>query len=267
MESRKTGWKNYYEVLGVEPDSDSAAIKKAYRALVQRYHPDRLHDRQEITNASERMIEINEAFAVLADSKRRAEFDRETTALKTPPKPPEPAEEDWDIPIATPKEAPPAAKRNTAVERSVAQEFLDKLKAQLLSEMAGAKFKEEGDPGWKWSLVGKTWGAGYWIGVRQVSLLNPNSAKEMLGQLQAVAAKRRSGWKNSLFIAVFAFDSLQEGEVVLKLCRGFANREENNTPRNRINVVVLDLNQRRLVLCGKKTSDMHHGAILRALGV
>ena len=267
MGSPKSGRKDYYSVLGVEPDSDANAIKKAYRALAQKFHPDRLRDQEEITNASERMIAINEAFAVLADSKRRAEFDRETAAIKTPPPPAEPASDDWDIPVAVPREATKAAQRNTAVDKTVAREFLDKLKAQLLSESVGAKFKEEGDPGWKWSMVAKTWGVSYWVGVRQVSLLSPNTAKEMLSQLETLADKRRSGWKKGFFIALFAFDSLQEGDVVLKLCRAFANRDENSSARNLVNVVVMDLNQRRLVLCGKKTSDPGHGAILSSLGV
>src|SRR5262245_40898936 len=104
MESRK-GRKDYYAVLGVEPDWDATAIKKAYRALAQKYHPDRLKDRNELTNASERMIEINEAFAVLADTKRRADFDREITALKTPPKPAQAdaSEEEWDLSSIAPK--------------------------------------------------------------------------------------------------------------------------------------------------------------------
>src|SRR5215813_12677774 len=100
MASHQPGPKDYYGVLGVTPESDSAEIKKAYRALVQKYHPDRLRDREEVTHASERMIEINEAFAILADTKRRAQLDRELSAEKTPAKAAEPAVVDWEMPLA-----------------------------------------------------------------------------------------------------------------------------------------------------------------------
>ena len=266
MESRKHSSKDYYAVLGVSPESDSAEIKKAYRTLVQRYHPDRVRGNDESTNASERMIEINEAFGVLGDKKRRAELDRARTAAKTPP--PSESAKDWEIPVSPLKErgeAPP--KRHSAVEKSVAREFLDKVKAQLLQEGAVTKFREEDDPAWHWSLVGKTWGANYWVRVRQISLLNPNAAKELTSQLQSFMEKRRSGWKSNFFIFIFAFDSLQEADIVLKLFRAFANLEEFSTPKNLANIIVLDLNQRRSVLCGKRTGDLNHGSILRALGI
>jgi curved DNA-binding protein CbpA len=269
MESRKSGPKDYYAVLGVSPESDSTEIKKAYRALVQKFHPDRIRGNQETTNASERMIEINEAFAILGDEKRRAELDRVRKGAKSP-KAPEAgtAVEDWEIPVSPlKKRADEPVKRHSAVEKSVAKEFLEKVKAQLLQESAAVKFKEEGDPGWQWSLIGKTWGSVYWVGVRQLSLLNPNTAKELLTQIQGLLEKKKSGWKGNFFIFIVAFEALQDSDIVLKLFRSFANRPEQSTARNLVNIVVLDLNQRRSVLCGKRTGDLHYGGILRSLGI
>ncbi|MBI3934881.1 MAG: J domain-containing protein [Acidobacteria bacterium] len=268
MESRKPSSKDYYAVLGVSPESDSAEIKKAYRTLVQRFHPDRVRGTDKATHASERMIQINEAFEVLGDVKRRAELDRALKAEKAPPAPAESPAEDWEIPVSPMKErAKSPAKRHSAVEKSVAREFLEKVKAQLLQEGAVTKFKEEGDPAWQWSLLGKTWGTNYWVGVRQVSLLNPNAAKELIPQLRELMEKRRSGWKSNFFIFILAFESLQEADLVLKMFRGFANRDEFSSAKNLVNIVVLDLNQRRSVLCGKRSGDLNYSAILRALGV
>ena len=269
MESRKRSSKDYYSVLGVSPDSDSAEIKKAYRTLVQQYHPDRVRGSDEATNASERMIEINEAFSILGDEKLRAEWDRSLKAGKAPAAAAtESAVEDWEIPVSPmKKQADAPAKRHSAVEKSVAREFLEKVRVQLLQEGTAAKFKEEGDPACQWSVLGKTWGALYWVGVRQVSLLNPNAAKELITQLQELMSKRRSGWKSNFFVFIVAFDSLQEADLVLKLFRAFANRSEFSTARNLVNIIVLDLNQRRSVLCGKRTGDLTYSGILRALGV
>jgi curved DNA-binding protein CbpA len=269
MESRKPSSKDYYSVLGVTPESDSAEIKKAYRTLVQQYHPDRVRGAEEATNASERMIEINEAFSVLGDEKRRAELDRSRKGGKAPAATSaEPAVEDWEMPVSPmKKQADAPAKRHSAVEKSVAKEFLEKVKVQLLQEDAAAKFKEEGDPAWLWSVLGKTWGAIYWVGVRQVGLLNPNAAKELIAQVQGLMSKRRSGWKSNFFIFIVAFDTLQESDIVLKLFRAFANRSEFSSARNLVNIVVLDLNQRRSVLCGKRSGDLNYVNILRSLGV
>ena len=267
MESRKPGSKDYYAVLGVSSEADTSEIKKAYRALVQKYHPDRVRGAVETTNASERMIEINEAFGVLGDRKRRAAFDRELEAEKAPPAP-QPASEDWDIPVATVKESvAQTSRRNVAVDKSVAQDFLDKIKTQLMQEGEGAKFREQAEPPWLWSLLGKTWGTNYWVGVRHLGVLNPNSAREVLTLVRPVVEKRRSGWKKNFLVFVIAFDSLQEAETVLKLFRTVGNRQEYGTAKSLVNIVVLDLNRRRLVLCGKRTGDATHNAILRALGM
>ncbi len=61
-----------YEALGVSPDADAEAIKKAYRKLAQKYHPDRNADDPK---AEERFKEVSAAYAVLSDEKRRRDYD------------------------------------------------------------------------------------------------------------------------------------------------------------------------------------------------
>jgi curved DNA-binding protein CbpA len=63
-----TNFIDHYEILGVSPDADADAIKKAYRALIKRHHPD-------IGGDTEFCALLNEAYAVLSDAQRRAEFD------------------------------------------------------------------------------------------------------------------------------------------------------------------------------------------------
>ncbi len=65
--------KDYYEVLGVDRSADDAAIKKAYRKLAMKYHPDRNPDNKE---AEEKFKEIGEAYEVLSDADKRAAYDR-----------------------------------------------------------------------------------------------------------------------------------------------------------------------------------------------
>lgn len=63
---------DYYETLGVSRDASEEEIKKAYRSLAREYHPDVNHE----PGAEEKFKEINEAFRVLGDSERRAQYDR-----------------------------------------------------------------------------------------------------------------------------------------------------------------------------------------------
>ncbi len=66
--------RDYYEILGVTEKSSLKDIKKAYRTLALKYHPDRA-SAAEKQKAEEKFKEISEAYYVLSDAKRRAEYD------------------------------------------------------------------------------------------------------------------------------------------------------------------------------------------------
>ena len=70
---------NHYQTLGVSPDADPIVIRAAYRALSQRYHPDKCQPGERAA-AHRRMSEINKAFEVLGDPSLRSEYDRQRTA-------------------------------------------------------------------------------------------------------------------------------------------------------------------------------------------
>jgi molecular chaperone DnaJ len=65
--------RDYYEILGVSKSASSGEIKKAYRKLAIKYHPDRNPDDQE---AEERFKEAAEAYDVLSDDQKRQRYDR-----------------------------------------------------------------------------------------------------------------------------------------------------------------------------------------------
>ena len=64
--------RDYYEVLGVDKSADQAAIKKAYRQLAKKYHPDVSTEK----DAETKFKEVQEAYDVLSDSQKRAQYDR-----------------------------------------------------------------------------------------------------------------------------------------------------------------------------------------------
>jgi molecular chaperone DnaJ len=65
--------KDYYETLGVSRDASADDIKRAYRQLARRHHPDVAEDK---ARAEQQFKEINEAYEVLSDPQKRAQYDR-----------------------------------------------------------------------------------------------------------------------------------------------------------------------------------------------
>ncbi len=63
-------YKDYYEILGVERGAGEQEIKRAYRKLAQKYHPDKA------TGSEEQFKLINEAYQVLGDPEKRAKYDQ-----------------------------------------------------------------------------------------------------------------------------------------------------------------------------------------------
>jgi curved DNA-binding protein len=80
-------YKNYYATLGVERSASAEEIKRAYRKLARKYHPDVSRE----PNAEARFKEVAEAYEVLHDTEKRAEYDRigQDWAGQAPPP-------DWD---------------------------------------------------------------------------------------------------------------------------------------------------------------------------
>lgn len=65
--------RDYYEVLGIDKNADDAAIKKAYRALAKKYHPDMNPGDAE---AEKKFKEASEAYAILSDPEKRKQYDQ-----------------------------------------------------------------------------------------------------------------------------------------------------------------------------------------------
>jgi curved DNA-binding protein CbpA len=67
--------KDYYRTLGVLDDAEDIIVRAAYKALAQRYHPDKW--KGDKTKATKRMQDINEAYEVLSDLNKRKQYDED----------------------------------------------------------------------------------------------------------------------------------------------------------------------------------------------
>lgn len=76
---------NFYQILGVGQSASADEIRSAYRDLVKRYHPDLFHAAGEKATATEKLRQINEAYAVLGNSERRQRYDQKIVQRPQPP--------------------------------------------------------------------------------------------------------------------------------------------------------------------------------------
>jgi len=100
---------DYYATLGVLPTAEVIVIRAAYKALAQRYHPDKFNGTEE--EANRRITEINEAYAILSDENKRHEYDKSCHSIiqdassyfhepnEDSPPAYDPLEHDWSIAI------------------------------------------------------------------------------------------------------------------------------------------------------------------------
>ena len=123
--SRERELKTNYEILGLLNSADDVVIKAAYKALAQKYHPDKHRTNQDM--ATQLMSELNAAHAVLGNKAKRKEYDA------------------WLQSAAKAKAKPKSAAAATAVHTPPAdyQELIDQLKHNLLDEIVVVELYEK----------------------------------------------------------------------------------------------------------------------------
>jgi curved DNA-binding protein CbpA len=75
--------KDYYAILDIPPDALPKQIRDQYHFLVHAWHPDKFPNPEQKVRANEKLKEINEAYAVLKNPDKRAEYDRERLTRST----------------------------------------------------------------------------------------------------------------------------------------------------------------------------------------
>lgn len=144
--------KNYYELLEVAPAAPVDEVKRAFRAQIARYHPDKVqHLGKEFQSmAADRAAELTEAYRILSDSGRRAEYDRafaEAVGAPAPatPRAPGAREASPSAASAPPSAPPPPAAADApprsaqyTQERATGHEFVRKATVSRLRQALAA---------------------------------------------------------------------------------------------------------------------------------
>ena len=77
QKAEKARKRDYYAILGVDKNADEREIKKAYKKMAMKYHPDRNSETEESKKMAEKkFIDVNDAYSVLSDPKKRSMYDQ-----------------------------------------------------------------------------------------------------------------------------------------------------------------------------------------------
>ena len=138
---------NYYELLEIAPTAPADEVKRAFRAQIARYHPDKVqHLGKEFqTMAADRAAALTEAYRILSDSARREEYDRAfAEAGSAPPPAPPPTQGVPEAPPASASPPPPAGadarprSSQFTKERATGDEFVRKATVTRLRQALDA---------------------------------------------------------------------------------------------------------------------------------
>jgi curved DNA-binding protein CbpA len=165
-------FKNYYELLEISPGSSADEVKRSFRAQIARYHPDKVQHlgREFQSMAAERAAELTEAYRILSDPGRRAEYDRTLAAvgsLTASPRADEPTTAQHqaapEAPPASPPppvtDAPPPRSAQFKEERATRDEFVRKATLSRLRQalqLVGAAYDQSALSGFDLALVPKS---------------------------------------------------------------------------------------------------------------
>jgi curved DNA-binding protein CbpA len=135
-------FKDYYQILDIDPDSTTEEIRKAYKAASMKYHPDRNPGK----DTTSQMQDINEAYAILKDDDKRSRYDQEYKRFKQETtKVSEPKTTSWTYSTYDIKDENVKRDVDDAREyaRSLVEEFMQSLKrnTKVAVQAAGEELK------------------------------------------------------------------------------------------------------------------------------
>ena len=266
---------DYYALLGLDFGASPESIKVAYRRLAREFHPDRQvnSSEQERIVTSARMAELNEAYSILSDPKRKREYDdnqRVLGILKNSSS--EPASKTTSgKPAAGTASAKPHPGAGFRQERegdsTIVKGFSKQLRANLLAKRKGLDWHEKKLEGFDWGLEATTWSSHYCLAARGFALLDPAAAKKFANYSEIVIAQCKRSVRKSHFLFLVPFQQLSEWETVSTLLqRVIAGDKHPRIANVPIGIALVDLRQGRTLRLGGLPKEEPFNQILQTIG-
>lgn len=255
--------KDYYSILGLDPDASPDSIKLAYRRLAREAHPDRVSSADVAAHAaaSARMAELNEAYATLSDSLKKKDYEEEFRKWQAGIVEPAPA------PVYEPEPQPAVsrvrARPATGVMSNVVRQAADQMHAKLLTSKFDWRARRV--EGFDWALQSSYLLANYFVLLRGFATLDLAAAQKFINYATLAIEKSRSALKRNHFLLLMPFQQMREPEQVLALARRFAGGELQSLDGARVQIVLIDVAHGRRVPCGPKIDDKRFDQILLQL--
>ncbi len=261
--------KDYYTILGVEPDASPKLVKLAYRRLAREIHPDRMGHLSAAEQAgfSARMAEINEAYAVLSNPKQKREFDQQWRAHQAgePLEAPPPS-------ASVPTEAPVVKTGRFRTEATVQMassallQFAQQTRKELLANRKIFAWQEKPLEGFNWGLQARFWYSQYWTALRSFATADPSQALKFTNYAQLAVDQHRRLWGQNFFLFLMPFQRISDPERVSALCRGFSvGVDSTSLAGAHALIVLLDVGHGRSLLCGSRGKEPRFLELLQQL--
>lgn len=247
--------KDYHAILGLDAEASAESIKVAYRRLATQYHPDRMAgaSAEEMARSSDRMREINEAYAFLKDGKRQAVVQPSDEDSRRSPV--------QGVPVPS-RAAGPVRPDSSLMFSSVAGELSEKVRRALSN--SGMRWREEKWEGFNWAMVSGSLLSKYSVAMRGFPSVDLDVTRKFTNYAQ-VAIDRSSNYRRNCFVFLLAIQRTSRAEEVAAACRQFCYGSRQGKVAE-IEIALLDMANAKTVLCGPKIRDERYVQLLRQLG-
>ena len=256
---------DYYTILGLDPGASAESIKVAYRRLARITHPDQKMQSTEAEKVvlSLRMAQLNEAYAVLSDSKRRREFDEKLRLqeILTP--------KDTSATTGTGAKASPAKAQRLHVRQrpevisTMVSDFSNHLRATFLAHRKAFSWRAKDLEGFDWALEAFFWSSHYCVALRGFTAVNSATTKKLINYSEIAMVRCKRHIRKSYFLFLLPFQHLSEWELVSAQCQRFVTEESRaKLSRAPAGIVLLDMGHGRALRFGTQIREKRFEQLL-----